>query len=381
MRTVAAIRTAFGALRDSMRDAARFHRRRLRLAAWRPKRRAIGRRVLMVATDYPYDHGLHSLLIRMREAFRDVRVRVFGPAERPRSPTSSAGERLWAAVERWRPEAVVNCGMVLYPSEIETLSERGMRLIAVNMGAHSFYCSGPPVTQREAMDALRRHAAYLVSHAAHVPRLRAEGARAEEFPFWCDPRWFRPIPVRERWDVLFFGDVKTPLNSGREALLRRVAASFRLAIAAPEDPNVPGAEYLGSTCHPLVLNRWINAARIVLGSDRLGDPQALNRVPGQYLFYDDAFFVRARTFLAMGAGACYLVERHPAVERLFRDGEDLVLWDSEEDLLEKIRRLLGDDARRRRIGANARARVEREHSTFARIERLRALAAGGDPCP
>ena len=73
-------------------------------------------------------------------------------------------------------------------------------------------------------------------------------------------------------------------------------------------------------------------------------------IPKQTIFYEDEFFIRARTYLTIGSGACYMVERHPEIARQFDDRREIVLWDDYDELCAQIDYYLKHDDERRAIG-------------------------------
>jgi hypothetical protein len=370
-----------GELRTRLGRVRHFHGRAELLAALPrvPPREMLGQRVLFVYKDTdPTDHQAFSLVRHLRR-LGDVAFVSFTAAERPRHDPSRASGRLFRALERSRAEVVLAYNNILSIEEVDAIKQRGIRLGAVTNGVASFTWGAPPhVTQGDVIAALRRHDWYLVPHAPHVPRLQAEGINALELPHWFEPRWFRPLALSPRYDVLFVGDVASPLNRARAEMIDSLAADFD--VAAMSFGAVPGTRVrrVAPTTNPNALNRVINQARLVVGSDRLSGVDALNTYPGQYLFYADEFFIRQRTYLMLGAGACYLVERHPDLEHKFEPDRDLVAWTDTDDLRARVRELLGNEQARQRIGRRGAARAAAEHTTARRVETLRRLIVSGE---
>jgi len=363
------VRSAIGRLRH-------FHGRAeaaARLRPAQPKSRFGCRLLVAYKNGDLLDHQLYSLLKHLRR-FADVRTVAFTPEERPRHDPARGARQLEVALEQTRPDVVLVYNNILSVEEVESLHSRGVRLCGFTNGVASFTWGAPPsVTQSDVLGAIRRHARYLVPHAPHVPRLCVEGVNAIEFPLWFDPSWFRPLELRPTCDVLFVGDVTTPLNRNRAALLETLAAAFDVAVMSYVAVPNSTVRHIRPSTNPLVVNRALNQAKLVIGSDQLADTHDLNVYAGQYLYYDDVFFIRQRTYLALGAGACFLVERHPEIERRFVDGDEIVLWDDEDALERQIRELLRDEPARRRIGSNAARRARAEHTTAVRVEQLRQL--------
>jgi spore maturation protein CgeB len=102
--------------------------------------------------------------------------------------------------------------------------------------------------------------------------------------------------------------------------------------------------------NPYRLNRVLNQAKIALGSDRIGDVQSVNNHPEQYIFYEDEFYLRQRAYVMIGAGCCYMVERHPEIARQFEDRKELILWDDYDELTDQLAYYLTHDEERRAVG-------------------------------
>jgi hypothetical protein len=345
-----------------------FQERKLLWPAIRP-RPALRERLLFVYKEYLFDHGMYSMAIFLKRHFRNVSFLSFSGHERPRENPALGTPKLLRAVERIKPGVIFNYGSMLTMDEAMQLTQQGIRLAAFPNGVHSFHCGGTP-TQAEALELLRRHSWYLISHAPHVARLKQEGINAIEFPFWFDADWFRPLKMQKEFDILFVGDLESPLNRNRREMLLPLTKRFKVAIASAQGPTMDRILYLGHTNDPRQLNVWLNQARIVVGSDRLAARDALNTVPGQFIFYTDEYFIRQRVYLTLGAGACYLTERHPEIERKFEHDREIVLWNDADDFSRQVERYLTDDVARHQISERARARAVAEHSTPVRCGRL-----------
>lgn len=81
-----------------------------------------------------------------------------------------------------------------------------------------------------------------------------------------------------------------------------------------------------------------------------------------------------RLFQAMEAGACLLQQRFAGMEELLGlvDGENIVVWDKAEDLLDRIDYYLHHDEERRTIARNAREFMRAHHSFDVRVQELLA---------
>ncbi len=336
----------------------------------RQRRAHLDRRLLFVYKDVDAtDHQLYALLNHLR-TFAGVSILRFTAAERPRTDPARSTAKLRRAVASFEPQIVLVYNNILSIEEVDFIKERGVRLASMTSGVASFTWGAPPeVTQQQIVDRIRVHDWYFVPHAPHVPILRAEGVNAIELSHWFEPAWFRPLDLPPEHDVLFVGDLDNPLNRGRRALIESLSQQFDVTVmSAGSAPS--RVRRLAPTSNPHALNRLLNQAKLVLGSDLLFDTSALNSLPGQYLRYEDTFFIRQRTFMSLGAGACYLVEAHPEATRLFEPGCDIVLWRDQTDLRDDIARLLADHATRKAIGVAGARRAHAEYTTATRIRTM-----------
>ncbi len=338
------------------------------LEFWRT-RRQLKIKLLFVYKEYHYDHELYAMIRFLKKNYTNVDYIGFSPVERPRENPGLSSKKLFKKLDDFKPDIVFTYEKILSIGEVDHIVRAGIKLVTNTCGVHTFSYGGTR-SQTEAMEQLRKHSLYLTSHAAHIPALVKEGVNAKEFPFWYEPEWFRPLDIPKLYDILFLGDIVTPLNSNRMELIRFLSQEHKITLVSDHDPKLPNVVCIGSTPNPHKLNLWINQSKLVLGSDKLGNIQGLNNLPGQYIFYKDEYFIRQRVYPIMGAGACYLVEKHLEIEKRFKDGEELVLWEDYDDLALKVKFLLQDAKECKRIGANAYARCFSEHSVNIRAVQL-----------
>ena len=328
-------------------------------------RRKLNTRLLFVYKDYHYDHELYAMIRFLKKNYTNIDYVGFSPLERPRENPGLSSKRLFRKLDDFKPDIVFTYEKILSPIEVEHIVRVGIKLVTNTCGVHTFAYGGTG-SQAEAMEQLRKHTLYLTSHAPHIPTLAREGVNVREFPFWYEPEWFRPLDVSKHYDILFLGDIIAPLNSNRMELIWFLSQEHKITLVSDHDPKLPNVTCIGSTPNPHKLNLWINQSKLVLGSDRLGNIDGLNNLPEQYIFYEDEYFVRQRLYPIMGAGACYLVERHPEIEKRFKDGEEIIFWDDYDDLAVKVKFLLQDANEYKQIGANAYTRCFLEHSVGVR---------------
>lgn len=81
-----------------------------------------------------------------------------------------------------------------------------------------------------------------------------------------------------------------------------------------------------------------------------------------------------RVYDIMGAGGFLLSNYQPELAEYFEIGKELVVYDSQRDLLEKIAYYLAHEEERREIAANGRKAIEERHQYAMRLEMMFELA-------
>lgn len=179
-----------------------------------------------------------------------------------------------------------------------------------------------------------------------------------------------PVPAEKDIDVLFIGDLGKP--GRKEALDLLESGGIKVAVFGHGTPGGPVPfEKMGEffSRSRIVLN----FSRVAAGSWINGDEPLLNRVRQN----------TGRPVEAALAGAFCLTEYSPALEFLFRPGEEIAVFHNKEELLEKARRYLSSPEEREAMAAKAhrRARAEYEPEAALRAAVGRVFAALREPLP
>ena len=85
--------------------------------------------------------------------------------------------------------------------------------------------------------------------------------------------------------------------------------------------------------------------------------------------------INMRTFEAMATGSMLVTNWIPTIEEHFKDGEHLVLYRSEEEMIDKIRYFLAHDDERERIARAGYEEVLAKHTIKHRVDRILAEAS------
>jgi hypothetical protein len=177
----------------------------------------------------------------------------------------------------------------------------------------------------------------LLSNIQHSEHFRGLVGSAGWFPNGYPSDLIRPDPsVARENDVGFCGS----LIGNREAWLNLISSKFNLK----KDIFVIGNEMVRS------LSSYKIAFNINIADD-----------------------VNFRTFESTGAGALLLTNYTPNLEKLFKVGEEIVVYQSAEDLISLIEYFLKNEEERQKIASLGQLRSENYHSYDVRSKQLISL--------
>jgi spore maturation protein CgeB len=204
-----------------------------------------------------------------------------------------------------------------------------------------------------------------------LERLEREYGARRAHAFYClvDPDVYGPVEAGLRWDLGYLGTYSHDRQPQVDALLvmpARAEPRARFVVAGPRYPpglrwpaNVDRLEHVPPTGH----RAFYAAQRWTLNVTR-ADMRAAGWSPS------------VRLFEAAACGVPVISDRWPGLDELFRDGEEIVIADSPDDVLRVLRAIPDDE--RRAIGERARAKVLAEHTAARRVDQLEALVV--PPC-
>ena len=187
-------------------------------------------------------------------------------------------------------------------------------------------------------------------------------------PLLCsvDPSHYYPDAWPDHWDLGYMGTYSADRQPGLERLLLDPArhwADGRFIVAGPQFPedivwpnNVDRWDHLPPSKH----RRFYNSQRFTLNVTRAAMVEA-------------GFAPSVRLFEAAACGTPIISDWWVGLDSYFTPGEEILIAGSCEDTLAHLRTL--SDEQRRKIGAAARVRVLREHTSDHRARQLERYAA------
>lgn len=185
-----------------------------------------------------------------------------------------------------------------------------------------------------------------------------------------------PLPPDQplRYDLFFAGTAWPNRSAFLRTVLARAPAKWKCKIALPTNPFLPphGVALPESTLawrtSPVDFARFVNRSAITLML-----PRVFSASGGR----EYAETPPPRVFEAALAGGVQMVHESLAeIDQSFRPGEEIILFTSEEDFLQKATQLVSDRLYRNAIAEAAYARARAAHTYDHRVGEILQYAAG-----
>jgi hypothetical protein len=218
---------------------------------------------------------------------------------------------------------------------------------------------------------LRRFDLLVTSFPHFVERFREQGLDSEylKIAFYekvlarLRDKGVQPDPAAPRdRGIAFVGGLDPRVHGAGTRLLERIAREVDLEVwgyGAGELPqeSAVARRYRGEA--------WGLEMYEVLARSRI----ALNR----HIGLADGYANNMRLFEATGVGALLVTDAKRNLADLFEPGREVVAYEDEDDLVEKLRHFAEHDDERRSIAAAGQARTLREHTYANRMTELAAM--------
>lgn len=209
-----------------------------------------------------------------------------------------------------------------------------------------------------------------ISNKTQLPALKALSINAEFVPAGCHPEVYKPVtPNLERYpaDIIFLGsgNRKYPNSALREkmvwALYERYGDRFRVYGRGWRKKSCP---FVYDFLEPQELEaEAYSSCKIAVGISEFN-----------YIGYTSG-----RMWKAMGSGAFYMPYYFPELDKWFRKNDDLVWWETLNELTSAIDYYLQDETARKAVATSGQRKVHAEHSWDARIADMLRMIKGRPP--
>lgn len=170
-----------------------------------------------------------------------------------------------------------------------------------------------------------------------VETMRSHGLAADFLQVGFDDRYFNPVgTVNGHYQpILFLGsnyshNANFPLTKYRIEMVEALRSEF--------------TSFFG-----LYGTGWGNANGYLHDYHEEGTAYRSCKIAISLSHFEYSRYSSDRLYRIMGSGAFCLSHQYPNIEKDFKLGEELVVWESIEDLIQKIKYYLNNDAERRKI--------------------------------
>lgn len=307
---------------------------------------------------YPYspiDEGIHTTLMQLAE-----RVTIASPHE-----------NVAAMAAADRPDLVLALdGMELPIEQVVQLRSQGTRT-AVWFTDDPYYTdvTFTMAPQYDFVFTLERNC---------IPYYEQLGCRHVHYmPLGVHPGFYRPRNPRLslRGDICFVGTAYWNRVSLFQELLPRLAPrTFRLSglwwDRLPDYDKWRDQIELGKWMSPLETSEYYNAHRIVINVHRAHDDETFNQNRAGIT----AASPNPRSFEISACGTLQIVDHREDIAQFYTPGEEIVTYQSKEELAEKLEYYLAHEEEREAIALRALKRTMRDHTYTNRLSQILDLA-------
>jgi spore maturation protein CgeB len=178
-------------------------------------------------------------------------------------------------------------------------------------------------------------------------------------PECCNPLWHHPMDCTPEERARLVCDVATAGN----------CYYYRLRMIeelAPFDVKIWGGAAAGWLDHPMLRFRQ----RHYVGEEEKAKAMCAAKIVLNTFVHKETDSVNCRLFEATGCGGFVLTEDRPAVGDFFEPGQEVAIFDSRKDLVEKVRYYLAHPEERQRIAQRGCQRAHRDHTYEIRLRHL-----------
>lgn len=172
-------------------------------------------------------------------------------------------------------------------------------------------------------------------------------AKTVWLPYACDPTIYKKYPLPKLYDVAFVGNLDPKVYPERAKLLDLLKRKFNVTIFS----NFYGDE---STKWGKEQAQFYSQAKIVFNKSGFGE-------------------INLRIFETLGCGSLLVSDRLPkdaGLEELFCDGKHLVLYDSANDLMDKVDYYLRNEDKREEIAGQGYRETLSKHTFEHRAQTI-----------
>lgn len=178
-----------------------------------------------------------------------------------------------------------------------------------------------------------------------------------EYHTATDVSTFKPHEENKLYDIFFAGGnygTKFPLSKFRLDCIKELSRNFNIAIAGSSNwKNFP-VNYVGHK-YGVDYAKLCSMSKCVLGINAYNDIEN---------------YTSNRTWNSMACGSPYVCHNYSGVDKFFKDGEDIIIFNNINDLIQKVKWILNNKNVVDIIGKNAVNKIRQFHTYDYRAKQL-----------
>ncbi len=252
----------------------------------------------------------------------------------------------------FRPDLIIVMkGLRISPATLRQIKEKVKSTKIFNINYDDFFSEYKSNVSDYLYESIPIYDCLFTTRQINIRELLHFGAkRVEYLPFCYDPNHLYPVVVtpseyeKYKSDVVFIGTFEEDRAGKLESL-----ANFDLAIWGNRWNRVKRNSKIRKhlrhkDVYELEFSKVLNSSKIALNFFRKGNRDVLN----------------SRTFELPACGSFVIAERTEEQARFFEEGKEIVCFDNEEELKDKVAYYLQHDKERQRIASAALERLQKE---------------------
>lgn len=266
------------------------------------------------------------------------------------------------AVSEFRPDLLfVTKGLGILPETVSAIRKEGV--VTVN------WFPDDPHAFEESKKIAPFYDFYFTNDSALIPDYREAGQKNIHFlPFCCDPLVHKKVQLPEEEKKKYGAEISFvgQWNKPRQKLLETLA-DFDLKVFGPGWGKrvKKGSPLYGKVFDPVYVAevaKVYSASAVVLNI--------------HLWFGSFTHGVNVCLFEAAGCAACQVCDFQEQIPELFLPEKEVVIFRSESELVQLVKRLTADKEKVSEIGANAQVRAYRDHTYEKRMREVLDICGG-----
>lgn len=304
--------------------------------------------------DYRFPFNLRDIYIRSRgvdELWIRVRTKMFQNIF-----VTKINERLVKVSEKYCPDLVLVC-------EGELLKETALKRIRKVVGSKlAFWTFDDPQLIERHLKVARWYDRCFTNSLDAIRTYKENGIESVSYvPWGCDPHIHRRITLDDLKDAKYKTDVCLygGFHAKRVAFLRRIS-DIQLGIWGRGWNRLYHGDPLrkfwkGSIVRLLELVKMYSGTRIALNIQRTETTLTTTT---------------SRMWEATACGAMLLTEKVSGIDLAFEVGKEVICYENQKDLREKVMFYLNNEEIRRKVTSRGQARCTRDHTVSNRLRKI-----------